>query len=58
MYLLRSEVGCTGPPAIYSVENRFRAGYPNEYGMIIHQRSLEVVILSRHSPTSLLFRLI
>jgi hypothetical protein len=26
--------------------------------MIIHQRSLEVVIRSRHSPTSLLFRLI
>ena len=35
MYLLRSEVGCTGPPAIYSVENRFRAGYSNEYGTII-----------------------
>ena len=39
-----------------SVENRFRAGYPNEYGTIIHQRSLEVVIRSRHSPTSLSFR--
>lgn len=35
MYSLRSEVGCTGPPAIHPCENLFRAGYPNECGTII-----------------------